>query len=570
MEHIKYQITINPTSQQSKPSRTNNSINIIHYNLKQVGNYTVDEIADIVQQPYGYTWSGGKFNGLVSNNTWESQSVIGIDFDNKDKIINPNEVVNRLEKYCITPQIWYKTFSSTDQLLKFRMMLLLDESITDFRQHDYIIKGLKVLYPEADQSCFNRGRFFFAGTKSEIISHDPISTRKLTEALGIEQITADNGRTRTIAPFKGCSWLDGVGEAIGEKEENLYDNNKIGENPPKVKKEVLKRVNWEEARKKIRILDEFLYGKWLYHNELFGLATNLVKFEGGRKLMKETMIKYNGVGLTEYTKNNFNILPYLGIASYPPYPINTFSPYDEDKHIYDFETEVLNQRGKIQILKDINRIPLTEAEEKLQNYFDTVLNSGQRGKIHLIKVPTAIGKTKLLTNVKNATIAFPTSKLKEEVMGRMKVSCQMTPNQLIFQDDRINSIIGKYYSMGLYQKAVEIIHKVASENFKYNDSEDDVIMATEYLDQLQSCLRSENTVLTTHTRAIHTEFRHDTLIFDEDPIGSLIQVKQIKISDLFAANLKLDKNIQYLSNVIEILSDAHRGAIMSSPQIAMN
>lgn len=570
MEEIKYQMTISPLRQHSKPSRSDNSISNIYKNLNEVTYKTVNEIATIVQQPYGYTWSGGVFNGLVKDDTWISQSVIGLDFDNKDTIIYPEDVVKRIEEYGITPQVWYQTFSSTVQLLKFRMMLLLNESITDPNHHQHVMKGLKSIYPEADPMCFNMGQYFFAGTESKIISHDPVSTQKLTELATIQGISDDKGRTRSIAPFKGCSWEVEEEEKIGEKTEKLYDNNKSGGNSPKVKEEKPLRVNWEEARKKVRLIDEFINGKWLHHNELYGLTTNLLKVEGGRKLINETMEKYNKLGITIYTKNNFSLIRYLAAKSYPPQPINTFSAYDEDQHIYDFATEVLNQRGKIQILEDINRIPLAEAEVKLKSYFDEALNSSQKGIIYLIKVPTAIGKTRLLTKVRNATIAFPTAKLKEEVTGRMAVPCQMTPNQIIFQDDRTNNIINHYYSMGLYQKAVGVIHKVASENFKYNGSEHDIIKATEFLGQLQSCLRSENSVLTTHTRAIHTEFNHDSLIFDEDPIGSLVQINQIKISDLFTANLTLDRNIQDLSNLIEILTDAHRGEIMPSPTIAMN
>jgi hypothetical protein len=64
--------------------------------------------------------------------------------------------------------------------------------------------------------------------------------------------------------------------------------------------------------------------------------------------------------------------------------------------------------------------------------------------------------------------------LKQEVRGRMVVPNIMTPNQIIFQDDRINNMINHYYSMGLYQKAVEVLHKVASGNL-FNDSEDDIV-----------------------------------------------------------------------------------------------
>lgn len=572
MEQKKYQITIDPTPLRSKPLKSDNSIGIIYNKLKLVTGLTTNEISTIVQQPYGYTWSGGVYNGPVLNKNWESQSVIGLDFDNKETIIYPEEVIKRLENYSITPQIWYNTFSSTDELIKFRMMLLLDERIVDSNHYEVVMKGLKTIFPEADPKCFRKGGFFFAGSKSEIISEEPINTQKLTDQIAIELITRDKGRTRSIAPLKGCSFWLGGEINNGEKANNQYSyNKKVGKSPnftvliPEGAEPL--KIDWTEARKKIRLLDEFLNGKWLYHNELFGLATNLVKFEGGRKLMKETMTKFNEAGLTSYTENNFNIFPYLGIVSYPPQPINTFSKYDEDKHIYDFETEVLNQRGKIQILEAIHRIPLVEAEEKLKNQFEKVLKSDQKGKIHLIKLPTAIGKTRLVTTTNNTTIALPTSKLKEEVAERMTVSYQITPNPIKFNDERINNIIDYYYSMGLQQKAVAVLHKIVSGGFKYTVCEEDLKYAQDYLDQLEKCLKSDETVLTTHTRAVHTKFKHDTLIFDEDPIGTLIQINQIKISDLFVAELTLQKNRQDLTNVINILKNANSGEIISSPNI---
>ncbi len=572
MEKKKYQITINPTPLKSKPLKSDNSIGIIYNNLNLVTGITVNEIATIVQQPYGYTWSGGIFNGPVLNNTWESQSVIGLDFDNKETIIYPEDVIKRLEIYSITPQVWYRTFSSTDHLLKFRMMLLLDNKIIDPNHHEIIMKGLKAVLPEADPKCFRKGGFFFAGTNSEIISLDPININKITDHLSIELITKDQGRTRTITPLKGCSLLVGGEKEIGEKEKKQYSYDKNESNSPNYNSVITEgreplKIDWDEARKKVRILYEFLDGKWLYHDELFGLATNLLKFEGGRKLMKETMTKFNESGLTNYTENNFNIFPYLGIVSYPPQPINTFSEYDEDKHIYDFETEVLNQRGKIQILEPIHRIPLDEAEKKLKNQFEKVLKSDQKGKIHLFKLPTAIGKTRLLTTTNNATIALPTSRLKEEVTERMTVSYQMTPNHIKFNDERINNIIDYYYSMGLQQKAVAVLHKIVSGRFKYTVCEEDLKYAQDYLLQLEKCLKSEETVLSTHTRAIHTKFKHNTLIFDEDPIGSLIQINQIKISDLFVAELTIQKNRHDLTNVINILKNANSGEIISSPTI---
>jgi hypothetical protein len=573
MEQKKYQITINPTPIKSKPSKSDKTIGIIYNNLNLITGVTVNEIATIVQQPYGYTWSGAVFNGPVKNENWLSQAVIGLDFDNKESIIYPEEVLKRLEKYSIIPQIWYRTFSSTDELLKFRIMLLLDSEIKDVSHHDLLMKGLKTIFPEADPKCFRKGGFFFAGTDSQIISTGEIKTAKLTEHLSLELITKDNGRTRSIISLKGCSFS--LGGENGEKGNLLYNyNNKI-RNSPNYSDAITEgneqlNIDWDLARHKIKIIDRFLNGEWLDHDQLFGLATNLINFKGGRKLMKETMLKYNEQGITEYTDNNFNIFPYLSIVYYPPQPINEFSKFPEDQHIYDLETELLNQRGKIQVLELINKIPLEEAEQKLKKHFEDILQSNEVDKIHILKLPTAIGKTRLLSTTTNATISLPTNNLKQEVTARMSVPHQMTPNTIKFNDERINKLIDFYHTMGLQQKAVAVLHNIVSGRFTYTVTSEDLCQAKEYLDQLEKCFISEETVLTTHTRSIHSKFSHDTLIFDEDPIASLVQINQVKISDLFAIGLTLQKGRQDLTNVINILENANKGEIKSSPALLIN
>jgi hypothetical protein len=572
MEQKKYQITINPTPIKSKPSKSDKSIGIIYNNLKIKTGITANEIATIVEQPFGYTWSGGIFNGPVKNENWLSQSVIGLDFDNKESIIYPEDVIKRLEKYTITPQIWYRTFSSTDQLLKFRIMLLLDTEIKDPGHHDVLMKGLKAVFPEADPKCFRKGGFFFAGTDSQIISTEEIKTSKLTEHLSLELITKEKGRTRYIAPLKASSFLGGE---IGEKGNLLYNNNNKQRNSPNTAGAIPEgneqlNIDWNLARHKVKIIDKFLNGEWLHHDQLFGLATNLINFKGGRKLMKETMLKYNEQGQTEYTDNNFNIFPYLSIVYYPPLPINEFSKFPEDQHIYDLQTELLNQRGKIQVLEVINKIPLKEAEQKLKKHFEYTLKSTELDKIHILKLPTAIGKTRLLSSVSKAAISFPTNDLKEEVTKRMTIPYQMTPNTIRFTDERINNLIDYYYSMGLHQKAVAVLHNIVSGRFTYTVNSEDLSQAIRYLDQLEKCMKSEETVLTTHTRAVYSKFSHDTLIFDEDPLGSLVQINHIKISDLFAIGLTLEKGRQDLTNVINILESANKGEIKPSPTLLIN
>jgi hypothetical protein len=274
--------------------------------------------------------------------------------------------------------------------------------------------------------------------------------------------------------------------------------------------------------------------------------------------------------LTEYTENNFNIFPYLSIVYYPPQSINEFSKFPEDQHIYDLETELLNQRQKINVLEAINKIPLEEAEQKLKKRFEDILQSTEVDKIHILKLPTAIGKTRLLSSTTNATISLPTNNLKQEVATRMSVPHHLTPNTIRFSDERINNLIDYYYSMGLQQKAVASLHNIVSGKFLYTVTREDLKQEIEYLDQLNLCKFSNEPVLTTHTRSIHTKFCHDTIIFDEDPLGSLVQINQIKISDLFAIGLTLQKGRQDLTNVIHILENANKGEIKSSPTLLIN
>jgi len=71
---------------------------------------------------------------------------------------------------------------------------------------------------------------------------------------------------------------------------------------------VLPTIDWKKAQNRVKVLDAFLTGEWLYHDQLFGLATNLIYTKGGQRLMKETMQRFNDEGRTHYSENNFNII----------------------------------------------------------------------------------------------------------------------------------------------------------------------------------------------------------------------------------------------------------------------
>ena len=177
--------------------------------------------------------------------------------------------------------------------------------------------------------------------------------------------------------------------------------------------------------------------------------------------MKETMQRFNEEGRTHYSENNFNIITYLKKVQYPAKPIHSFSPFPEDADLHDLYSAVVDVRGKIEVIEPIMRMPLLEAEQTFQSKFYDVLNLSQDDGIYLFKVPTAIGKTQLITNV-NATLAFPTHALKCEVQERMSVPNVLSPDALDFMDEKLNSRLKYYYAAGLIQKATAMIHDVAN------------------------------------------------------------------------------------------------------------
>jgi hypothetical protein len=64
----------------------------------------------------------------------------------------------------------------------------------------------------------------------------------------------------------------------------------------------------------------------------------------------------------------------------------------------------------------------------------------------------------------------------------------------------------------------------------YETTDEDSIMAGFWIRQNEWCRMDDTTVLTTHKRAINDDsFKHDTIIFDEDPLNDLIEIDKCQI-----------------------------------------
>ena len=499
---------------------------------------TVSELFTYLTQPYSYTWCPSLFDGRRKNDNWLGQMVFALDFDGG---ITPDEVIKQFQDFGITPNIIYYSFSDTPEQRKFRIILLVDTVVTDYEQALAIRKGLIDSFPQSDKSCKDAARMFFGGRNGELLNPEPIPLDKIVEFICINLISGDDNQTRKI-------------------EENWYNlllyNNNIQKNAridieqkststviPQAKLHTNKYLeslknhnfNFEKLKDRVQIFREFSEGKRLSHNELLGLATNLIWTKGGLSRMKSTMLKYNHLGMTDYSQHNFNILPYVKKMGYYPMWLKKFSPYPDDWNYNNLISAGKDTRGMIEVLQPHNKITLEQGEQEFERVFNEVLKKDDK-KIYLIKATVGLGKTAKIVNLNECTLAFPTHDLITEVSDRMTVNYVTTPPIPTFFDKQHNDKIGYLYKTGLNKEVYSIIRSIATDTSGDYYNAKDRTLAMQYLEHNTKAIKSSETVLTTHIRAMMNEYQHDTIIFDEDPLDSLVEIKKLDTKDLHIIN----------------------------------
>ncbi|WP_102979306.1 hypothetical protein [Chryseobacterium scophthalmum] len=531
----------------------NGFFGLVHQSMIQIET-TINEFAKKICRPHAHSWCGGEFTGKVGKENWVKSSIIGLDFDKGE--ITIAEIYKKFKEFGIIPTLHYDTFSTSSELHKFRIVLFLDQSIEDMKIFERLMINLEKILP-IDIQCKNVSRIFYGGTNVTITNQETVSLEKLLDFVNIHIISRNNSNTRSIITYdsraKKCNFLHNT-----NKNSHFFASNN---NINYTSKERGIRIDWDKARKQIKVLDHFFMGEWLHHEELFGLATNMIYIDGGEKLMKKTMEKYNKIGKTFYNENNFSILPYVKKMKYYPVPIYKFSKHEVDSEIHDIITEVRDIRGHIEILKRQEKISLKVAEEKMISTFNEVIKNDEKETTYIFALPTAIGKTRLVTGVEKSVIAFPTNNLKNEVGSKMIANFVLSPDAISFASPILNKKIEYYYRIGLPKKSMKIIRKI-SESTTSKDSQ----IANNYISQLEQCNDIEKSILTTHKRVLNSEsFGHDTVIFDEDPLNSLIEIRQTSLNDL--------SGIQYLyeplKSVLDFVHPLNDG-IFETPQFSVD
>jgi hypothetical protein len=280
-------------------------------------------------------------------------------------------------------------------------------------------------------------------------------------------------------------------------------------------------------------------------SELIGLASNLRFMEGGQKFFRDT-VNSN----PNYSEEKLGIIGYCKTQGYLPMTLKDFSPYEKD-WIYATLLESSVKKGIVR-LKPYESKSIEEVRAEFGNTLSAILES-QDTNIHVVKVPTGIGKTECCLSLERVLLSFPNHALKGEVSARMKVGYSCTPGTDGLPDI-VKTTLADYYSVGAIEEGNKYLQDLAKEDPLVDD----------YLRQCEHCYASENTVLTTHQKGLFINWQHKTLIFDEDILNSLLPMSKVIVNDLLRLNEKVTNDVDK-NTLKEIIDDIISGQ-MSLPK----
>lgn len=493
-----------------KPTKENTKL-INNRIIKSVETTTIQELAEKITSPNGQTWLPAVLEGSRTNDSWKHQQIFALDFDSG---ITFNEVLNRLKEYGLDCAFAYSTFSNSPEKEKFRVIFQLDHVVTDKKFRYQIQLALIYLFPEADDHCKDASRLFFGGKDLIYENYSYyLDIDLLKTAATSQEVSGASNKNRKIVEIqKKLKSVEKCGmpnNILGTPQKNTFSiNTSSGK---------LEDVNFDQLRQCVKILDDLMKGEWLYYKQLIGLAMNLIHIKGGERLYKKCLKESKH----PYEEKHYNLPSILKPYGYLPENLENFSPYEEDWEYTNLLTAARLPRGTVVRINPYQTISLSEAESRLDKALkDALADTGNN--IWIIKKATGLGGTEKLLDRLGVTIALPNHALKDEVSKRFRVPHLVTPKLPDCIAPELKEKLEYYYSVGAISQANQLLK---------DESKHNPVLAN-YLKKISAAYKFKDTILTTHTKVLYVPFNNDTLIFDEDPLSSILEIGEIMLNDL--------------------------------------
>jgi len=292
-----------------------------------------------------------------------------------------------------------------------------------------------------------------------------------------------------------------------------------------------------------RLLQEFESGnRRLSHHELIGIGNTMIQIETGVTRFID-IIKSNSYfddRVWKYDKWK-NDLDYNRSKGYKPTRCNVFCPYkDICTHTANILTTVKPKQGTMERISGYKDVyyTLDEAVKSLEYNIQCAIDAND-DMIHVIKSPTATGKTEICLDImKNSDQRFyyanPANVLKDDVFRRAlekDIDVFRTPSLhdksiRDYLPDDVRRRIDYLYDSGQHRAVDPYIAKVADEkNIGY---------LKEYLLDKEMFHKTDANVISTHRKLLHMDEealgRFGVRIIDEDFILKTVIPNQVEIT----------------------------------------
>lgn len=581
---MKVDICIDNVSFTSKPD--DDEAKNINYRIAALNDeYDIEEVAQKISQ--GYSWSPATFTGNRKiQQDFKSQQLFALDFD---RGISIQDAINRAYSYNVYPVIIYETFSSKYSE-KFRIVFCHCSPIYDVNVAKVIQNALVEMFPEADKSSKDISKLYYGGNKGIYLNgKDTFNIYDLLIGMTafLEQ---KHGATHIIRHIK--SYCNAVNLVCQDNYIKLFLSDISNGTPPPVENNIngnfrattlliyrgmdtklpylftiyftqastitdgiasknndskafdlkpMRNFKFDELTNKCKLFFEWQTGtKWLDHNELFGVLTNLINIKGGQKVFIDVLNQY-----PQYYERKVSIkyqVKYAVKNCYKPMSCRAFCPYaNECEHSENLILTVQMSNSEIIRINgyEQNYYTLKEAQEDIKNKLYEVIDY-KTPSINILKAQTGVGKTfSYLNLMENSNtpciIAVPTNKLKLEVYNKarnMGINVVMTPSieDIKANVPEIKENIELMYSIGAEEQVTNYLREWSKEN--------ENALISNYLKLLDKAYEGFGKhIITTHAKYVH--IKPEILdkyinIIDEDIINTIIQIQKVAIEDIKA------------------------------------
>lgn len=297
MMNDKFMIMLNILENNLKPS--NQTIGNIQNGFIPI-NPNIDQFVGCISK--GMTFKPAFMDG-TKNSDWINHQMFCLDFDNGTQI---EEQLKKCTDYGLIPNIVYESFSSTEELLKFRIIFILDKPITVASVAKEIMLKLIQMFPDSDKVCKDFTRMFF-GTNKEVKVLNRVFNISNNFTTILNSIELEN---------------ETVKESIFKDYGVIYESTELS-------KVYWTREQWNNAMMKSDLMNAFfndLGVDRLHFEDLKVLFSNLNVIEHGLQRAKEHLDKSN----KNYQPHHYKLLNDIIKDNWKPIHLNKSPMYPQD------------------------------------------------------------------------------------------------------------------------------------------------------------------------------------------------------------------------------------------------